>query len=166
MKNFIQKSILSIFILILLFTIYSKFILKENLIKLFGTSVLVVITGSMEPEIMSGEMIVIKESDKYEVDDIITYEDDDNYLITHRIVEKKEDLLLTKGDNNNLVDNPIHKNQIQGKVIFHSKICGFFILYLLKPITLILILILLIIEGLFYILEKKKENIKRKEHKC
>ena len=164
MKKTIQKIILFILIIILLFTLYSRFILKESLIKIAGNAVLVVITGSMEPEIMAGELIVIREVKNYQVGDIVTYREDENYLITHRIIEKQDNYLVTKGDNNNLTDNPIHQNQIEGKVIFHSKICGFFVLYLLKPITLLLILIILIKDSTFYILKNKE--VKEKENKC
>ena len=164
MKKIIQKIILFILILILLFTLYSKFILKENLIKIAGTAVLIVVTGSMEPEIMAGELIVISESKDYQIGDIVTYREDGEYLITHRITEKQEDYLITKGDNNNLIDNPINESQVEGKVIFHSRLCGFFVLYLLKPITLALILIILIKDSTIYIFKNKE--VKEKESKC
>ena len=164
MKKIIQKIILFILILILLFTLYSKFILKENLIKIAGKAVLIVVTGSMEPEIMAGELIVISESKDYQIGDIVTYREDGEYLITHRITEKQEDYLITKGDNNNLIDNPINESQVEGKVIFHSSLCGFFVLYLLKPITLALILIILIKDSTIYIFKNKE--VKEKESKC
>ena len=141
MKQTIQKIFLIIIIFILLFTLYSKFILKEELIKLYNTAILVVLTGSMEPTIKSGEMIIIKEQTDYNVDDIVTYKEDRNFFVTHRIINKYENKYETKGDNNNLIDETIDKDQIEGKVIYHSKVCGFFILYLLKPITLIVIII-------------------------
>ena len=164
MKKIIQKTILFILILILLFTLYSKFILKENLIKIAGKAVLIVVTGSMEPEIMAGELIVISESKDYQIGDIVTYREDGEYLITHRITEKQEDYLITKGDNNNLIDNPINESQVEGKVIFPSRLCGFFVLYLLKPITLALILIILIKDSTIYIFKNKE--VKEKESKC
>lgn len=146
MKQTIQKIFLIIIIFILLFTLYSKFILKEELIKLYNTAILVVLTGSMEPTIKSGEMIIIKEQTDYNVDDIVTYKEDRNFFVTHRIINKYENKYETKGDNNNLIDETIDKDQIEGKVIYHSKVCGFFILYLLKPITLIVIIIFFVKE--------------------
>lgn len=160
MKQIIQKIFLIIIIFILLFTLYSKFILKEELIKLYNTAILVVLTGSMEPTIKSGEMIIIKEQADYNVDDIVTYKEDRNFFVTHRIINKYEDKYETKGDNNNLIDEPIDKDQIEGKVIYHSKVCGFFILYLLKPITLIVIIIFIVKEFFGHIYIKGEKNEK------
>ena len=160
MKQTIQKIFLIIIIFILLFTIYSKFILKEELIKLYNTAILVVLTGSMEPTIKSGEMIIIKEQTDYNVDDIVTYKEDRNFFVTHRIINKYENKYETKGDNNNLIDETIDKDQIEGKVIYHSKVCGFFILYLLKPITLIVIIIFFVKEFFGHIYVKGEKNEK------
>lgn len=160
MKQTIQKIFLIIIIFILLFTLYSKFILKEELIKLYNTAILVVLTGSMEPTIKSGEMIIIKEQTDYNVDDIVTYKEDRNFFVTHRIINKYENKYETKGDNNNLVDELIDKDQIEGKVIYHSKVCGFFILYLLKPITLIVIIIFIVKEFFGHIYVKGEKNEK------
>lgn len=160
MKQTIQKIFLIIIIFILLFILYSKFILKEELIKLYNTAILVVLTGSMEPTIKSGEMIIIKEQIDYNVDDIVTYKEDRNFFVTHRIINKYENKYETKGDNNNLVDEPIDKDQIEGKVIYHSKVCGFFILYLLKPITLIVIIIFIVKEFFGHIYVKGEKNEK------
>ena len=160
MKQTIQKIFLIIIIFILLFTLYSKFILKEELIKLYNTAILVVLTGSMEPTIKSGEMIIIKEQTDYNVDDIVTYKEDRNFFVTHRIINKYENKYETKGDNNNLIDETIDKDQIEGKVIYHSKVCGFFILYLLKPITIIVIIIFFVKEFFGHIYVKGEKNEK------
>ena len=160
MKQTIQKIFLIIIIFILLFTLYSKFILKEELIKLYNTAILVVLTGSMEPTIKCGEMIMIKEQTDYNVDDIVTYKEDRNFFVTHRIINKYENKYETKGDNNNLIDETIDKDQIEGKVIYHSKVCGFFILYLLKPITLIVIIIFIVKEFFGHIYVKGEKNEK------
>ena len=53
------KILISIILIIFIVTIgfnifYSKIILKEDLIKIFGKSFFIVTSGSMEPEIRSG----------------------------------------------------------------------------------------------------------------
>lgn len=161
MRNLLKQIILYFFICILIFISYSKFILKNDVIKIFGIATFVVLTGSMEPTIQPGEMIIIKETDNYKSNDIITYREDKNFLVTHRIIRVNEEGIVTKGDNNNIEDKEIKKEQILGKVIFQSKLFGFFILYLLKPITLLLIFILLIKDFIFQSLNK--ENKKNKE---
>lgn len=133
---------------------------------MFGLSFLVVTTGSMEPEINIGELVIIQEKDKYKKDDIVTYLDKDGFLITHRIVEINDSFMITKGDNNNVLDEPGSVETIKGKVIFHSKILGIFILYLLKPsifVYIITILILNIIKIFFTKEREEKNNEDKKE---
>jgi signal peptidase len=159
-----QILILILLILVLIFTLYSKFIIKNNLIKLNGIAVFVVLTGSMEPQIEAGEMILIKEYDNYKVGDIVTYCDED-FFITHRITQISDKEIITKGDSNNIEDHPIELNQVQGKVIFHSKLLGFFILYLLKPLTILFIVFCLFKDSFIKLYEEKLKNeiIKLKE---
>ena len=72
-----------------------------------------------------GDIIAIMKKEEYKEDDIITYQVNDSYFITHRIVKKEEDGYVTKGDNNNTADREkVKEKQINGKVIFHSKILG------------------------------------------
>ena len=123
--------------ILLVLASYSKFILKQKLIKVGDYSILVVLTGSMEPTIKAGEMILIKEKDEYQVGDIVTYIDEDAYFITHRITQINGNECITRGDNNNLEDFGFDIKSIQGSVVYHSKILGFFILYLLKPLAII-----------------------------
>ena len=124
MKKFIkvfQIILIVILLIILLYVLYSKYIAKNSVTKIFGYGFLVVVTGSMEPEIKSGELIIIKDSSEYDVGDIITYEID-GYLVTHRIVKIEENQITTKGDSNNEEDLEINDNQVVGKVIYHSTI--------------------------------------------
>ncbi|MBQ7410810.1 MAG: signal peptidase I [Clostridia bacterium] len=144
-KEFFKNVIILFLIVVLIEICYSKFVEKEYPVKLFGFSFLCVTTGSMEPTIDSGELIIIREKDKYLENDIVTYLDDDGFLITHRIVNINEGKLITKGDNNNLNDPEVQMENIQGKVILHSKLLGFFVIYILKPLIFIYVIILLII---------------------
>ena len=64
--------------------------------------------------------------------DIVTYEEDENFFVTHRIMKKYDNKLITKGDKNNEVDTEINKSQIVGKVVYHSLFWGIFIRKYLK----------------------------------
>ena len=77
----------------------------------------------MEPEVFIDDLIIIKESEKYEENDIVTYKSNKS-LITHRIVRIEGDNIYTKGDRNNTEDEPIFKEQIKGKVIKKFKGVG------------------------------------------
>lgn len=87
---------------------------KGNVTYLFGKSVLLVTTGSMEPSIHEGDYILIEKTDPalLNEDDIITFysEDKDIYGMpnTHRIIEKTDDGgFITKGDANPVPDSAI-----------------------------------------------------------
>lgn len=77
---------------------------------------------SMLPIIKSGDKIIINKIGDIKVGDIIVFFDvyDNNQavqMIAHRVVEiLNNDILVTKGDNNRFADNPIHRNDILGKV--------------------------------------------------
>ena len=83
-------------------------------------------TGSMEDEIHVGDYILIVKRNNYKVGDIVTYTKED-YYVTHRIVEKNGNKVITKGDANNVVDEEINVSDIVGKVIYHGGILNFFI---------------------------------------
>ena len=87
----------------------------------------VIATGSMEPMIKPGDVILVDKAtdinDIYslKVGDVIQFTRD-NILISHRIIEIKEEenvkMFYTKGDNNSAVDfEPVHPEQVKGKII-------------------------------------------------
>lgn len=84
--------------------------------KIGGYCPLIVMTGSMEPEIKSGDIIICKQidSDEVKVDDVIAFFDPDSHegsVLTHRVIELvNEDGTLsyrTKGDANNSADRSL-----------------------------------------------------------
>lgn len=150
------KIIICIMLLVILFNlIYSKYILKNRFISLGGYRFLIVLTGSMEPEIKIGEFLIIKECSNYNIGEIITYEDN-NYLTTHRIVKQNSQGIITKGDSNNTNDLLINENQILGKVIYHSEAIGFFIINYLKKMIIIIIITIILI-NVFCILIRRRQ---------
>ncbi len=92
-----------------------------------GFRSLIVLSGSMEPTIHIGSVAVIKKSDEYKIDDIITFAFQ-NASITHRIKDVKKEgeevvSFVTKGDANKIVDyQVVLSDQIFGKVIFEDSL--------------------------------------------
>lgn len=144
-------------IIILISVCYSKFISKDEMITLFGKGFLVIITESMYPTIESGELIIISEKKSYKEGDIITYLDQENMIVTHRINEINDKTFIAKGDNNNIEDDECSIDRIYGKVIYQSKLLGLFVLYFLKP-SLIIYVFYLIISEIFFALKKAKQE--------
>lgn len=160
-KKIILFFISLILILILISAIYSKYVKKERIIKIFGKAFFIVATGSMEPTICKEELLIISEKENYKKGDIVTYIDNDDFLITHRIIDIDKINFVTKGDANNIKDEECKIDKIQGKVIFHSKILGFFILYLLKPICIVYVLSIYFFEIIKF---EKKEKIEDEQN--
>jgi len=92
-------------------------------------------TGSMEPVLKVGSLIVVKPQKDYHKNDIVTAKTKDpKNTVTHRIVNVLRSgtnvAFETKGDANNSKDfSAVLKNDIIGKVIFSIPFLGFPISY-------------------------------------
>ena len=80
----------------------------------------------MEDGIHVGDYILVSKSGRYKVGDVVTYKKFGNF-VTHRIIEKNGDRVITKGDANNIEDESISVNDIVGKVVFKGGILNFII---------------------------------------
>ena len=144
MRKIIRFLITLILSVLLSLFLYHQMTTEKLLTKIGGFSVLSVNSGSMLPELQVGDIIIIKECSEYEIGDIITYNVDDEYLVTHRIIEKEENYFVLKGDSNNTRDNlQVTKDKIEGKVIFNSKLLK--LLYNHWIISVLVIFLLLIL---------------------
>ncbi len=76
-----------------------------------------VISGSMSPMIMKNDLVTLSPIDfeTLKKGDIITLTQREA-LTTHRVVSRRNDRVVTKGDRNSSLDEPVTKNQIIGKV--------------------------------------------------
>lgn len=109
---------------------------------------LTVLSGSMEPEIKTGSIVMVKPANDYKIGDIITFgkTTKTETPTTHRIfeiaVERGEPLYITKGDANKEPDTKeITGKEIIGKVIFDAPYLGYAVDAAKKPIGFILIII-------------------------
>ena len=109
--------LLSILLILVIYGSIQLNILGKEYIDILGYSFFEVKTGSMEPLINIKDIVIVKIGQDYEKGDIVTYKKDD-YLVTHRVMDKKEEVIITKGDNNNTVDDPIESKNIIGKVVY------------------------------------------------
>lgn len=123
----------------------------------FGVGAAVIVSGSMEPELSVGDLIIVKEQDAYDVGDVIVYRDG-RMSVTHRIVAMNEDTVTTKGDANNTNDEPIAYGQIKGEVVAAIPLVGYLIDAVKTPLGTLCILALavLLLERSFRI-DKQKD---------
>lgn len=162
-----------LFVILIFFILLN--ILSMNNKSLLGFRIYRVISGSMQPALQIGDVIIIKKANNYAEKDIITY---DNGLttITHRIKFINGDEIITEGDANDAPDKPITKDRILGKYFFRiSTFSVFSIMLTGKTIYLIMVLVLFAIllfaisdrvtRNLEYRRNNFKKVIKEKENK-
>ena len=141
------KYIIIIFILLILcYSIYIKFFSKKLIVQPFGIGMLLVGSGSMEPEFYPGDIVITKHKNKTDINlnDIVTFRNKDGVIITHRIIEETLQGYITKGDNNNVEDaEMITVNNIIGEVKFSIPKVGYIIDFLSKPMVIATEMILL-----------------------
>ena len=135
--TFVQIICIFLLCILLLVCMYQKYIEKKNFIKIGGIGIAIINSGSMEPTLKIGELIMISEKKQYNIDDIILFQEQDA-LVTHRIETIEADMVTTRGDANNISDEAIPVENIQGKVIFHSFIAGCILNYAIRPIFLVI----------------------------
>lgn len=96
---------------------------------LLGYQELAVLSGSMEPDIPVGSVVYVDddiEPAELESGDVVTYALDSSVYVTHRVVSVDTDkqILVTKGDANEVEDGEIQFDQVVGKVTFHLPYLG------------------------------------------
>ena len=99
----------------------------------FGVGAAVVLSGSMEPALSVGDLVIVAESNSYLVGDMVVYQDG-RMAVTHRIVSITDSEVITKGDANNTEDSPITLAQLKGKVVLAIPLVGYVINAVKTPI--------------------------------
>lgn len=152
--------------LILFFVIYNFIsikVLKKDYPNLFGYALFEVISGSMSPSIEKGDLIVVDVDSGYNEGDIITFISDGAF-ITHRVIDIDDNVVITRGDANNSVDNPVSKDKIIGKVLKIIPNFGLWIKILTTPkVTVSIVITIFLIMFSFSYIKDDKEKIE--EHK-
>jgi signal peptidase I len=119
-NNTLSSIMLVIFILLVVAVVLSKASGGEP--AFFGYQIKSVLSGSMEPGIQTGSIVALKpggDMNRFTKGDVITFRNEENLLITHRVVEATmnnatgEAMYRTKGDNNDAPDmNPTSSTNV------------------------------------------------------
>ena len=120
----ISLLIIAVTVLIAVFNITSyikRLTSDEQLPLVLGFGSAIVLTGSMEPNISAGDLVVIHRQDSYKPNQVVTYEGNTT-PVTHRVIAIGSDenggtTYLTQGDANNTDDGYIPADRIIGRVI-------------------------------------------------
>ena len=87
----------------------------------FGFGASFVLSGSMEPEISTDDLVFVKRADELQVGDVVLYNTGGSRVL-HRITCIDGDTIITKGDANNTEDKPISSDAVLG--VYTGKIAG------------------------------------------
>lgn len=139
---------------------------------IFGYKPMIVLSGSMETAIYTGDLVFVKEVDvsTLKENDIIAFRNEADTVTTHRIVEiipkDGENFFKTKGDNNRVEDaNLVNTKDIEGIYVFKIPKLGNILMFLKEPQSLIVILLIILIIGLIWlqIADKVEKEETKKE---
>ena len=168
-ENRVNKGInIVIYSILIIIMTYNILLITQSILKpdktpsFLGIKTYVIISGSMEPNINIGDLVVAKKiKGELQVGDVISYRKGHS-VITHRISQKTENeygekIYKTKGDNNNTEDSEeIRKEDIDGKVIKVIPKVGNITLVLQNKVVAMVVLVILSM----YIYKNYKKNEK------
>jgi len=171
MKNIKNKILRVLYVLLLTALVSVVLLLLATKLPIPGNwQVYIVQSGSMEPTINTGSIVVVKPVSEYHAGDIITFSRNRAEIpVTHRIIELVEQngrqQFSTRGDANKSADmETISQRQILGKVRFNIPYLGYGIAAVKQPLGFLFVII---IPALLIVWEEAtkivKEIKKRKE---
>jgi signal peptidase I len=115
-------------------------------VKIGGQTSYVMVNGiSMEPNYHTGDLVVVRKAQTYQVGDVVTYRDAEmGAYVIHRIIGLEQGKFVIQGDNNSWIDayRPT-PDEIVGKQWIYAPNVGKAMLWLRKPINLSLAIFLL-----------------------
>ena len=155
----IKNIICWVMIIVLAFTliVFMTTRIQGNTPSVFGYSVFRISSGSMEPELMVGDVILdkeIKDESEISVGDVITFEGGsqfDDLLVTHKVIKAPYTdtdgnlMLQTKGIANEIEDKPIKFSQVRAKMICKIPYIDTLYNLFLSPSGLLILILLIIL---------------------
>ena len=170
--RFITYPIIAIIFMCCILLILQVIQNPKKIPNLFGYKVFNVISGSMEPTLEIGDIVIAKETEIENIkqEDIITFRQE-NSIVTHRVIdiikENGKTFYQTKGDNNNANDEKLVEYQnVEGIYVLKISKIGILISKLQNTTSIIIIvLVLYLVYKILQIKDDRKiaRHEKRKE---
>lgn len=158
--SIILNSLITFVVIITLIGVYYIYqikVVKNDYADIFGYTFFEVATGSMSGTIEIGDVVITKITKEVNENDIIVYKEG-NSFITHRIIRKDGDVIVTKGDANNAEDLPINNEAVLGTVIKIIPKIGIWKKVILSPEVIGLIVFLIVLLEIFIYYSSKSEE--------
>lgn len=128
----------------------------------FGFGASVVLSGSMEPALSVGDLLIVQAQEDYETGDIVVYQSG-SVPVVHRIVSICDETVTTRGDANNANDTPFPVSAIKGEVIAAIPVIGYLIWALKSPVGIAVTLVAAVLLMELSFREGKAEKEAEKE---
>lgn len=94
----------------------------------------VILSGSMEPSISPGDVVIVDASGAVAVGDVVTFDSGSEVPTTHRVVDAVDGQYVTKGDANENVDSrPVDPDDVLGRVSLTIPLAGYVVLWTNSP---------------------------------
>ena len=134
----------------------------------FGIKPFIVLSGSMETEIYTGDLAFVKiiEPKELKPNDIIAFRNEENTVTTHRIIEiikeNGQTFYKTKGDANNTEDaSLVSTDSVEGIYIGKIPKLGNMLMFLQEPIGLVIVLLVILVIGMIWLYATNKSDMKK-----
>lgn len=153
--NIITTVILVLLIALLILMFYAR--ASGHTVSFFGFSFFRVSSASMEPTLMTGDIILVQKTSVTNIhkNDIVSYRGDegemDGKVVTHRVITEPENdngtwFLQTQGDADGTVPDPkITSDQLVGKYLVTIPLLGYLYSFFLTPVGLVTIVSIILI---------------------
>lgn len=159
---------------------------KDGIPSLFGYSPFSILSGSMEPTLKTGDIVLCKKVDnntELKENDIIAFRttiDGKKTIVTHRInsittLNDDSIIITTKGDNNDISDaNPLTREEVLAKYdniripllgYFITFISNKYVFFFLIILPLAILFITELVDLIKQLVENAEERIKEEEEK-
>lgn len=139
----VLTALLCVVLLLNIWMLVQQTVLKREAPEVLGYSQYIVTSGSMEPNISVGDLILVKAQEEYGLGDVVTFRDAAGSTVTHRIMGTVSGQFITQGDANNTEDNDLlPPERIIGKLQLVVPGMGYVIEFLRSPLGIVLLVVI------------------------
>ncbi len=135
-------AVLCAVLLVNIWMLVQQTVLKREAPEVLGYSQYIVTSGSMEPSMSPGDLILVKSQESYGLGDVVTFRDSRGETVTHRIVGGVSGQFITQGDANNTEDGELlPPERILGKLRLVLPGAGGVLMFLRSPLGILVLLV-------------------------
>lgn len=148
--------ILSVFVVVNVTLIIKSYVRPDKVPDFFGYKPFIVLSGSMEPEILVGDLVVTKEiaPEDITVGNVISYRTEEDIVVTHRVMEvlaQDGPSFLTKGDANEGMDaSAVSADEVEGLYIWRAEKLGRLALFIQTPLGMLVFVVVPMLAFIVY----------------